>query len=1323
MYSQVAIINECSSDPSMFDGSGGEFIELYCPPGGACDISCWVVSDGQGIVTIPDGTIMSAGSFYLIGHAPSLNCDSCDFFGISLDLNTATCNCLNGGSYGTGIDGNDALVLGRFGNAGELVLLYNSLGVLLESWSFDNAVAAYLPSGGLISGASVAACPAIITNIPAADSSIITDIGANCLGCNTSYARVSDGATTWITDNHPTPGASNLNNGDNAFEYQFSIDGGLWQTIPKTSVSNIDSYRDTFCMGDSIRFRVQIENYQHAVLEVFDSSGRYGSYFRSSATGIVAWSTIEGLATALSDTLRLVSQSVPVNTGNNYYTLQWSDFKNGLGSFSSNSSNECYERMNYTLVRHQMVDSATIVCTDPSSGISQVTAYPIGVDGFGTDVFYVLYDDIGDLSNPIDINQSGLFQLSSVALVAYYVEVQGLCNEVIAQDLGAFCLAIQPCPQIDTSYFLMNNNPCGLSSSAVYVEDFENGTAAYSTSIAECSDGSEDYFTNTDGTNIAAAMVYNGASGNYFAASDIDGACGGAASPTGESLIISGIDISSCTSVSIQIDAAEDDDGANEDWDGSDFVHIDVNIDGAGFIPALWFESQTTTFNTEPLLDTDFDGLGDGLALSNTFQTFVSAVLGSGSTLDIRITIALDAGDEDIALDNITVLCVSTDTCQACPYDTLTFGVDGTNLPNGGLIEWYYDTLVDFSPYLGEGTWVGTTVIPPVLSCASSSLVINEIMYRPATNNGQNPNTGEMIELLGPPGMNIGCFVITDGDWTITIPPGTVIPPDGIFTIGNDNVHGAGTFDLDAESCACFTEAPGGEGLLIFTDGGEYVAIFDGAGTFVQGVIFGSPTAGNLPPNGATTVGGVVPTIGISGCQSSVTIPPSSVFETAPGGAATGTSLIRSPDGTGAWTTQSGGSINSCNLAVPPLPIPEFDYEVPLEACNQTRIYKGVIVPHPNTAACPNTDPSAMTKEYIVEVICPSALLQGDSAFCAANLPIDLPVTTNNVASGTSLDFIYTVDGVIDTLSTTVSDGSFTFSPTSTAVYAGVEIKPQGSCAGPVDSSVQITIINTPNAPVLPSPIIVCEGDTALIAPSGAPLYDWSLFADFSVIDTKSAEYLMVAPDSVYVRSINTDSAASVFCMGPAVGIEVLTEVCDVIILSNELFTFEAQKIKDKGQLDWVYESFNEASSFVLERSKDGIYFEYLADVALTESTHYSYIDQTPLIGWNYYRLQYPVALDGVQYSAIRALNFDDKSQIEVYPSPSNGLVHVNINTSEHQAIKIKVYDNIGAILLQTELEKGKTTYAVNLSEMAAAVYFITVELNSSTHHYKVIKQ
>lgn len=196
--------------------------------------------------------------------------------------------------------------------------------------------------------------------------------------------------------------------------------------------------------------------------------------------------------------------------------------------------------------------------------------------------------------------------------------------------------------------------------------------------------------------------------------------------------------------------------------------------------------------------------------------------------------------------------------------------------------------------------------------CSSPAVALNEIMYRPTMSNGIDPNTGEYIELIAPAGTNIGCYVLTDGDWVIVIPPNTFVPADGIFTIGNNIVYGANTFDLDAENCNCFSDGAAGSGLLILTDGGEYVALFNNSGTFVQGLIYGNPTGANRP-----TGGSVINLPAVSGCGlSNVTLPAPASFQTTAGGVNNGTSLIRSPDGTGNWTTQTNGSLNACNAGV-----------------------------------------------------------------------------------------------------------------------------------------------------------------------------------------------------------------------------------------------------------------------------------------------------------------------------------------------------------------------------------------------------------------------
>lgn len=180
--------------------------------------------------------------------------------------------------------------------------------------------------------------------------------------------------------------------------------------------------------------------------------------------------------------------------------------------------------------------------------------------------------------------------------------------------------------------------------------DFES-PGGYSTSVAEFSDGSGDYFIRTDGTNISSTVVYSNLQGSYyFAAQDIDGE--GASKPL--FLEISSIDISGKTGIGFSVFLAEDEaaDG-NEDWDGSDYIHFQYSIDGGLFQELLWIENDGSTFNGSANIDTDFDGVGDGDEILPVFTEVAIAIPETGNSLDIKIIFNNDAGDEDIAIDNL----------------------------------------------------------------------------------------------------------------------------------------------------------------------------------------------------------------------------------------------------------------------------------------------------------------------------------------------------------------------------------------------------------------------------------------------------------------------------------------------------------------------------------------------------------------------------------------------------------------------------------------------------------------------------------------------
>jgi len=179
--------------------------------------------------------------------------------------------------------------------------------------------------------------------------------------------------------------------------------------------------------------------------------------------------------------------------------------------------------------------------------------------------------------------------------------------------------------------------------------DFEIAGNGYTASIPEFSDGSKEYFTQTDGSDISSTIEFTNPDGSYFAAQDIDGQ--GATLPV--NLNVLNVDISNLTDLEFSIDLAED--SLHNRWDEPDYVHIYYTIDGGTEQNLLWIENDGSQFNSVPLIDTNFDGNGDGAQITDTFTTFTESIPVTGTTMEIRIEFNLDSEEEDIAIDNISV--------------------------------------------------------------------------------------------------------------------------------------------------------------------------------------------------------------------------------------------------------------------------------------------------------------------------------------------------------------------------------------------------------------------------------------------------------------------------------------------------------------------------------------------------------------------------------------------------------------------------------------------------------------------------------------------
>ena len=211
-----------------------------------------------------------------------------------------------------------------------------------------------------------------------------------------------------------------------------------------------------------------------------------------------------------------------------------------------------------------------------------------------------------------------------------------------------------------------SDTSCDTSSGPVELinEDFEDATVGFVASFIDTSNETSDYFRMTDGTDIIA-NVTNIQGSRYFGAMDTDGVAGNGSSPA--YLTWDGLDVSGLSTITMNSFFAEDDDGSNQDWDTSDFVKVQYSFDGGSSWTTFFaIEAYGTAgaFNGEPAIDADFDGTGDGasFAITDNFENFTTSFdidaatnPTASNTMSIRFEIALNSGDEDIAIDNVIV--------------------------------------------------------------------------------------------------------------------------------------------------------------------------------------------------------------------------------------------------------------------------------------------------------------------------------------------------------------------------------------------------------------------------------------------------------------------------------------------------------------------------------------------------------------------------------------------------------------------------------------------------------------------------------------------
>ena len=179
------------------------------------------------------------------------------------------------------------------------------------------------------------------------------------------------------------------------------------------------------------------------------------------------------------------------------------------------------------------------------------------------------------------------------------------------------------------------------------------------------------------------------------------------------------------------------------------------------------------------------------------------------------------------------------------------------------------------------------------------------------------------------------------------------------------------------------------------------------------------------------------------------------------------------------------------------------------------------------------------------------------------------------------------------------------------------------------------------------------------------------------------------------------------------------------------LLSFTAQKQGNASLLEWKTSTEINSNYFDVERSNDAISFLYIGRVNAAGNTSreisYSFTDNQPLPGLDYYRLK-QVDLNGrVIYSPARLVKFDDVSSggIKYYPNPTHGILNIGITTQmQNEDMVINISNAAGVVVEQLKKSSNASTLIqVDMRSFSKGTYFIQVKTNSATSVQGVVLQ
>lgn len=136
--------------------------------------------------------------------------------------------------------------------------------------------------------------------------------------------------------------------------------------------------------------------------------------------------------------------------------------------------------------------------------------------------------------------------------------------------------------------------------------------------------------------------------------------------------------------------------------------------------------------------------------------------------------------------------------------------------------------------------------------------------------------------------------------------------------------------------------------------------------------------------------------------------------------------------------------------------------------------------------------------------------------------------------------------------------------------------------------------------------------------------------------------------------------------------------------LPVNLFQFKAEKQNETAILQWMTASESDMEYYTIERSTNGISFSPIGQVqsANNNAIHtYSFADNAPMVGTNYYRLKMKGLAGYLKYSSVVSVMFTQKITIALYPTIVKKGETIKASANSSEPLQILFYNTSGQLI------------------------------------------